>query len=259
MHDVLRFWLDRGVDGFRIDVVFKLGKDPLGDNEPGHRHDQDWPSVHERLRRIRAVLDEYDERMIVGEVYLRDLRQVVTNCKLRRRAASGPQLRIRPPAWDAPRSGSVAEFRNWRSGPGPRGSWRTTTTRGWRPVTPTQAGKRRPPGPVAMMLCVALRGTPFIFQGQELGLPDAEVPTERVLDVDGRDPERSPIPWLRPSRAGTGAGFSTGAPWLPIVAGAEQLCVEAQQANPFNSALHASAACAARYHAGVAGWLPARA
>ena len=49
MHDVLRFWLRRGVDGFRIDVAHKIGKDPaLGDNEPGRRHDEDWPSVHPR-------------------------------------------------------------------------------------------------------------------------------------------------------------------------------------------------------------------
>ncbi len=67
---------DRGVDGFRMDVVHKIGKDPeLGDNEPGRRHDEDWPSVHERLRDIRRVLDEYDrDRMAVGEVYVLDQR-----------------------------------------------------------------------------------------------------------------------------------------------------------------------------------------
>jgi alpha-glucosidase len=65
MHEVLRFWLDRGVDGFRIDAIFKMAKDPeLGDNEPGLRHDQDWPTIHDRLRRIRAVIDEYGSRMI---------------------------------------------------------------------------------------------------------------------------------------------------------------------------------------------------
>ena len=54
----------------------------------------------------------------------------------------------------------------------------------------------------------ALRGTPFIYQGEELGLPDAEIPPERVVDVDGRDPERAPIPWTPPS-AGPAYGFST--------------------------------------------------
>ncbi len=76
MHGVLRFWLDRGVDGFRMDVVHKIGKDPdLGDNEPGRRHDEDWPTVHGRLRAIRRVLDSYDgDRVGVGEVYVLDQR-----------------------------------------------------------------------------------------------------------------------------------------------------------------------------------------
>ena len=54
-------------------MVYKIAKDPeLRDNEPGRRHDEDWPTIHERLRRIRAVVDEYPERIIVGEVYLLD-------------------------------------------------------------------------------------------------------------------------------------------------------------------------------------------
>ena len=78
MHDVLRFWLNRGADGFRIDVIYKIAKDPeLRDNEPGLRHDEDWPTIHDRLRKIRAVIDEYDGRIIVGEVYLMDLHRVV--------------------------------------------------------------------------------------------------------------------------------------------------------------------------------------
>ena len=80
----------------------------------------------------------------------------------------------------------------------------------------------------AMMICT-LRGTPFLYYGQELGLPDAEIPPEQVVDVDGRDPERAPMPWRRPSRAGPGAGFTTGEPWLPVATDAECLCVEAQE------------------------------
>jgi alpha-glucosidase len=84
---------------------------------------------------------------------------------------------------------------------------------------------------VALML-YALRGTPFVYQGEELGLPDADIPPDRVVDVDGRDPERAPIPWRPPSEAGPAAGFTTGEPWLPLVAEAEQLCVERQAADP---------------------------
>ena len=78
------------------------------------------------------------------------------------------------------------------------------------------------------MLLHVLRGTPFIFQGEELGVPDAHVPPDRVVDLDGRDPERAPIPW----EPGPGGGFTTGTPWLPLVADADRLCVRAQQGNP---------------------------
>ena len=80
---------------------------------------------------------------------------------------------------------------------------------------------------VALML-YALRGTPFIYQGEELALPHAEIPPDRVVDVDGRDPVRSPIPW----RPGPGGGFSDGEPWLPFVADADALSVERQAADP---------------------------
>jgi alpha-glucosidase len=85
---------------------------------------------------------------------------------------------------------------------------------------------------VAAMLLYTLRGTPFIYQGDELGLPDAEIPAEDVVDVDGRDPERAPIPWEPPSEAGPAAGFSTGDPWLPPVSDAERLCVRRQLEDP---------------------------
>jgi alpha-glucosidase len=79
-----------------------------------------------------------------------------------------------------------------------------------------------------LLMLYALRGTPFIYQGEELGLPDAEIPPDRIVDVDGRDPERAPIPWRPPSEAGPGAGFTTGRAWLPIVDDAEQLAVARQ-------------------------------
>ena len=82
------------------------------------------------------------------------------------------------------------------------------------------------------MLICSLRGTPFLYCGQELGLPDAEIPADRVVDVDGRDPERAPMPWRPPAQAGPGAGFTTAEPWLPVVADAGFLCVESQQHDP---------------------------
>ena len=84
----------------------------------------------------------------------------------------------------------------------------------------------------ALFLLLTLRGTPFLYQGDELGLPDAEIPPDRVVDVDGRDPERAPIPWRPPSEDGAGAGFTTGRPWLPITPAAEELNAERQAHDP---------------------------
>jgi alpha-glucosidase len=236
MHDTLRFWLERGVDGFRMDVTQKIAKDPeLRDNEPGLRHDEDWqPTIHERLGRIRRVIDEYDDRMIVGEVYIRDLRRVVAYIN------SGEELNLAHNfvfvhlPWDARQMrASVDEFEELaerRAWPAwflanhdhPRVASRFEDEPG--------SGARR--ARVAALLINALRCTPFVYQGEELGLPDAGIPPDRAVDVDGRDPERAPIPWLRPSEAGPGAGFTSGKPWLPLVADAEHLCVESQEQDP---------------------------
>jgi alpha-glucosidase len=235
MHNVLRFWLDRGTDGFRIDAIYRMAKDPqLGDNEPMLRHDEDWPTIHDRLRHIRAVIDEYDDRMTVGEVYLLDLRRLVSYLN------SGDQLHLAHNfvffhlPWNAATVrvsvedfAQLAEQTVWPA-------WFLENHDHSRVATRYAAGpgtgERR--ARIAAMLITTLRGTPFFFQGQELALPDAEIPPERAQDVDGRDPERAPIPWQRPSKAGPGAGFTTAEPWLPVVADAETRCVEAQQDDP---------------------------
>jgi alpha-glucosidase len=244
MHDVLRFWLDRGVDGFRIDAIYRLAKDPeLRDNEPGRHHDEDWPTMHPRLRKIRAVVEEYqgrvivgacESRVLIGEVYLLDLRRLVEYIN------TGDELHLAHnfvffhlPWQAAAFRASVQEFTELAE----QSAWpawflenhdhsRVAT----RYAAAPGSGQRR--ARTAAMLICTLRGTPFLYYGQELGLPDAHIPPDRVVDVDGRDPERSPMPWRRPSLAGPGAGFTTAEPWLPVVTGAESLCVETQQQDP---------------------------
>ena len=236
MHDTLRFWLDRGVDGLRLDAIAKIAKDPLLRDQIGapKRHDEDWESIHGFLRGIRKVIDEYDDRMIVGEVALQDLHRIVSYLE------SGDQLHMAhnfvfiDQDWGAEAyADCIADFE------------RLAEETAWPAWFLANHDKPRPRSRfdhdglgaqrqrAILVMLYALRGTPFIYQGEELGLPDARIPPERVVDVDGRDPERAPIPWT----PGPGHGFTTGEPWLPFVEGSESLNAETQASDP-DSTLH---------------------
>ncbi len=236
MHDTLRFWLDRGVDGFRVDALQRLAHDPLLRSNAGaaRRRDQDWETMHERLRGIRRVAEEYEDRILVGEVAIDDLHRVVTFLN------DGDQLHLAHNFvfadldWSAEAFAlSIADFEALASGVA-WPAWFLGNHDLPRVATRFDGGSGLGPARAraVLLMLYALRGTPFVFQGEELGLPDADIPADRVVDVDGRDPERAPIPWAPPSEAGPAAGFTTGEPWLPIVADAEALCVERQAGDP---------------------------
>ena len=161
------------------------------------------------------MLDEFGDRMAVGELYLptqRDLAAYVT---------SGDELHMAhnffliAAPWDA--AAYRADIAEWQEllEPDAWPAWCLGNHDHPRLASRLGAARAR----VAAMLLVTLRGTPFLYQGDELGLRDVPVAPEAVVDVDGRDPERAPIPWLAPSLAGPGAGFTTGTPWLPITTG----------------------------------------
>src|SRR4051794_20536162 len=235
MHETLRFWLQRGVDGFRIDALQRLAHDPLLRSNAGaaRRHDQDWETMHDRLRGIRRVVDAYDDRMIVGEVALLDLHRVVAYL------GSGDQLHLAHNfvfahlPWDAEAFRVAVEDFEALAADTAWPAWFLSNHDLPRVASRFGDGGHGPArARAALLVLYALRGTPFVYQGEELGLPDADIPPARVVDVDGRDPERAPIPWRPPSEAGPGAGFTTGAPWLPVVADAEELNAETQAADP---------------------------
>ena len=244
MSDVLRFWLRRGVDGFRVDVPQRLGKDrafrdnPGLANEPlagfvGRRYDEDQPATHEHLRGIRRVVDEFGDRLIVGEVYILDQRRMTTyvnpgdelhlahnftflrldwDASAFRRTLIELEQSLDPAAWPAWCLGNHDHSRiASRFGADGRGQERAR---------------------LIGLLLLTLRGTPFIYYGDELGLPDSAVPPDLALDIHDRDRARGPIPWLPTSRVGLGAGFSRVVPWLPVASNAEILNVDAQAADP---------------------------
>lgn len=241
MHETVRFWLDRGVDGLRLDAIIKIAKDPELRDTIGRipSHHQDWETIHDRLARLRRVLDEYPDTMMVGELWADDLPRFLTFL-----TGSGMHMahnfEFVDLPWDADRYRSFIQRFAVEAEAVPEAwpCWFLENHDLPRVATRfDDGGLGRTRARAILLMIYALRGTPFVYQGQELGLPDAQVPPERVVDVDGRDPERAPIPWRRPSLAGAGAGFTTGEPWLPLVEDAEELCVEAQETDP-GSTLH---------------------
>jgi alpha-glucosidase len=232
MHDVLRFWMDRGVDGLRLDAIHKIAKDPLLRDhlDAPRRHDQDWDSIHDRLRGIRKVVDEYDDRMIVGEVALEDLHRIVAYL------GYGDQLHLAhnfvfiDQQWDAETYATSIEDFEKLAAHGAWPAWFLGNHDKPRPASRfNHDGLGQQRARAILVMLYALRGTPFIYQGEELGLPDAHIPEDRIVDVDGRDPERAPIPWTPDA---PNHGFTTGDPWLPLVAEADSLNARTQAADP---------------------------
>ena len=224
MLDTLRYWLDRGVDGFRSDVVNLIGKGTDVEDLPEHLATMpllatDRPFGHELLRRIRSLLDSYDhDPMMVGEVYL--LRDGESASYVG--TPDAPELHLsfdfRPlhTPWDAARmlralEKMEADFDEPR--------WPTFVLSNHdQPRHRTRYGSEARARAAAVM-ALTVRGTPFLYAGEELGLEDAVVPSGRVVDPDGRDGCRAPIPWTTDGDDEVGHGWSVR-PWLPFPANA---------------------------------------
>ena len=200
MHDVLRFWLDRGVDGFRADVIHCIGKDPALPDDPARRwpasrtaHLNDEPVTHERLRAIRKLDRRLSRRPDDGRRGLPLLdRRGGHLLRRRRRAPPGLQLPAALRALAAPAVVRLHHARRWRPWT-PAGAWPTWVLSNHDNPRPRTRYDRRPrPGAVrpsevrarrseararaAAVLLLTLRGTPFLYQGEELGLSDAGDP-----------------------------------------------------------------------------------
>jgi alpha-glucosidase len=233
MAETLRFWLRRGIDGFRMDVVHLIGKDPSMPDDPedlvaiGHVPLNDRPEAHVYLKGIRKVLEEFDgERTSVGEVYLLDPEAVATYY------GQGDELHM---------SFNFASlFTPWRAA-----SWVETIARtesshnavgAWPTWTLSNHDNKRIASRLdgdpmrtrsAAILVLTLRGTPFLYAGEELGLEDAIIPPERVVDPGLRDPCRAPLPWTNEPLH----GWPTD-PWLPFAERPNDFSVQTQEDNP---------------------------
>jgi alpha-glucosidase len=235
MLDVLRFWMKRGVDGFRIDVMDRVVKDPqLRDNPPQtneryryrahtalqiHQYDVNWPEIIDVVRDIRRVVDEFPERMTVGEVG-GPPEQIVAYYGTDGQdglhlAFNFPFVRVRQRHWTAEHIRRVVDAFEGALTPG---AWPNhvfgnhDVDRFISRVNDDGRGQER--ARVAALLLLTLRGTPFIYYGEEIGMEGGDVPEHMLQDparffAPGRDPERTPMQWTRQG------GFTTGEPWLP--------------------------------------------
>jgi alpha-glucosidase len=232
MHETLRFWLDRGVDGFRVDAVGELGKDFVSRGGQGLEEvlPAGWPSVPALARGFRKVTDAYDDRVLVGEVTVLDQQRLVGYLGVGDGLHLVHNFVLLNQPWDPARFREVVdEFESLLS-PGDWPCWLLNNHDNPRVASRYGAdgrGSRR--ARAAALVLLTLRGTPFLYQGEELGLRDSYVPPEAARDDDGRDPQRAPLPWAPPSVAGPGAGFTAGSrPWLPLTDDAETVNVQTQ-------------------------------
>ncbi|MCD6475035.1 MAG: alpha-glucosidase C-terminal domain-containing protein [Anaerolineaceae bacterium] len=234
MLDVMDFWMKMGVDGFRVDVIWLMMKDPeLRDNPPNPdwdgfnpresllpKYTANLPEVHDLIKDMRAVLDRYDERFMVGEIYLPNDQLMMyygdnDECHL----PYNFQLILKK--WEAK---SVRETVDQYEADLPKGAWPNWVMGNHdRHRIATRIGIEQ--ARVANMMLLTLRGTLTTYYGEELGMTDTKIPPEfvqdpsavnqpEIADIVGRDPERTPMQWDNSPNAGFSAeGVQT---WLPV-------------------------------------------
>jgi glycosidase len=255
MFDVARFWLDRGVDGFRIDVAPMVMKDPeLRDNppnpEPGrefsrlgswltqlHIHDHNHPDMHELYRSFRTMLDAYPgERVSIGELHHPDFDTWAAYYGERQDEIHVPfNFHVINSPWTAD---AVRRAVEGVQGALPAGAWASWVLGNHdqpRFASPERAGRDQ--AKVGMLMLLTLRGTPTIYYGEEIGMVDVAVasadardPLEHREPGRGRDGARSPMQW----DASPNAGFTTpgATPWLPVAPDAATVNVAGQSEDP---------------------------
>ena len=248
MHDVLRFWLDRGVDGFRVDVLWHLIKDDqFRDNPPNASYvpgdpphasqvmvySADRPEVHDVIAGLRRVIDEHHDRVLIGEIYL-PIERLVAYYGVDLQGVHLPfNFQLIQTEWNARGLSALIDEYERALPPGGWPNWVLGNHDKPRIASRVGIAQAR----VAAMLLLTLRGTPTMYYGDELGMPGVTIPPEQVQDPYGknfpglgfgRDPSRTPMQW----DGSRNAGFTSGTPWLPVDEDYPIVNVEAMSRDP---------------------------
>jgi len=245
IYDVMRFWLRRGVDGFRVDVLWHLIKDAeLRDNPPNphfrvgepphHRlvplYTADRPEVHDVISEMRAVVSDFGERLLIGEIYL-PLERLVAYYG---RNLGGVHLPFNFSLLSAPwHARTIAKLIDEYEAALPPGGWPNWVlgNHDW-PRIASRVGQEQ--ARVAAMLLLTLRGTPTIYYGDEIGMKQAMLRPDQIRDplernvsglAIGRDGCRTPMQW----DDSFNAGFCLGEPWLPVAEGFREQNIAVQR------------------------------
>ena len=268
--DVARFWLDRGVDGFRIDAInFAMCDPELRDNPPApetngvrtrpfdfqlHVHNQSHPDIPLFLERVRALTDRYDGIFTVAEVggagAEREMK-AFTRGDGRLNSAYGFNFLYATALTPALVRDAVEQWPDTPDMGWP--SWAFENHDAPRALSRWTAPEHRAAfARLKIALLVALRGNIFLYQGEELGLTQVEIPFDRLQDPEAianwpltlsRDGARTPMPWRE---AAPHNGFSSVEPWLPLGADHAAMAVDVQARDPESMLAQTRAALALR-------------
>jgi alpha-glucosidase len=250
MLDVLRFWLDRGIDGFRIDALRQVIKDDQFRDDPPdptwtparapynslvHTRSSDQPELQDLILEFRTLSDRYADRLLIGELYL-PISRLVAYYGVDGRGLQLPfnfHLILTP--W---RAREIAALIEAYEAALPIGAWPNWVLGNHdQPRVATRVGPAQ--ARAAAMLLLTLRGTPTIYQGEEIGMEDVEIPPSAIQDPValqlpglglGRDPERTPMQWDTTPHAGFTDPQAT--PWLPLADDAQKRNVAVQTTDP---------------------------
>jgi alpha-glucosidase len=261
--DVFRFWLERGVDGFRLDVFNAYFKDAAFRNNPprlglrgfdrqAHLYDINQPEMLDFLHELRALLDAFPARYAVGETYATPVDQAMKYIGDDRLHAAftfdflGSEL-YSPwsPSWLAKQISQMEKSFTQA------GAWPTVVmgNHDQKRIASRITGSRLERGAgdqqalIAMTLLLTVRGTPFLYYGDEIGMRELNLKRAEILDppgkkywpfYKGRDGCRSPMQWS----AADHAGFSTSKPWLKVHANYARRNVASQMDDPHSLLSH---------------------